>query len=343
LIKRGIYAILLSMMIRILSKQQTFGSLLTTLAEFLLPAYDLPQGISVAGWLIEMITERSKTQLMSMEQLILTQQHYEQLARWVDDLVLEHKPLAYIIGWVPFADLKIAVEPPILIPRLETEEWVMDLISILKRVSERELTILDLCTGSGVIGLSLAAHLCNAHITALDTNEQALKLAEKNKKNLHLSRIQFLLSDLYEGVPLKSRFDVIVANPPYIDENEWVHLEPSVRNWEDPHALIAEDNGVAILEKIINQAPYYLQESFGINYPDMSNLFVEIGAGQGKSVAELCWKAGAEQVIIHQDAAGHDRWISARMLTRRMSEAQKTKKSYYAGCAGSFSKSGGSN
>ena len=147
-----------------------------------------------AWWLLEHITAQSREKLLTTNDISKTQ--IDQLDQILLQIRQDKKPLAYILGFVPFLSLKIKVAPPILIPRPETEEWVEKTIAMLQPIQDQPLKILDIGTGSGCIALALAHHLPNAKITAIDINPQAIALATENTKINNISNVNFLLLQL---------------------------------------------------------------------------------------------------------------------------------------------------
>jgi release factor glutamine methyltransferase len=223
-----------------------------------------------AWWLLEHVTKQKK------ETLIIQNSLSEQDQLSLQNLILkikdEHMPLAYILGFVPFLDLKIHVKPPILIPRQETEQWVQELIEVLKNEPSADFSILDIGTGSGCIALALAKQFPLAHITAIDINRSALELARQNAKINGISNVVFIESDLFLSIPSRSRFDLIVSNPPYIDPSMMNSLSKQVKDWEDHLALFADNQGMAIIDKILQQSHDFLYSR-----PDMPfQLILEI-------------------------------------------------------------------
>ncbi|KAJ3417622.1 hypothetical protein HDV05_000079 [Chytridiales sp. JEL 0842] len=200
----------------------------------------------------------------------LSQSEQERLERWVWERSETSKPLQYILGNQPFAGLDLAVAPPTLIPRWETEEWTMKLVELWKPrlqklKSERPFRILDLCTGSGCIPLALAHHLspvANISVHGVDISTRALELARRNAKQtdlghaVHFHKLDIMQNDQIHEKLLRmcdtKGFDLVVSNPPYIPEDEYKELDKSVKEWEDPRALLAPDKlGVAFYERII--------------------------------------------------------------------------------------------
>lgn len=271
------------------------------LAEQLLPVY-LEQSTATdnAWWLLEAITVQTKTALIVQEAIRLTPEQQEIVARWLHEIISEHKPLQYVIGTIPFLSLELRVKEPILIPRPETEEWVANLIAQLRAQYTTPNAVLDLCTGSGCIALALAKAFPESAICAVDINPAALSLAQENADHHEIQNVYFICSDLFTHVP-PIQFNIITANPPYISRHEWEQLEENVKAWEDPQALIAEQNGYAIIQSIIAQAPQFLAPE--------AQLLIEIGHEQGHDVQQLFEQYGFEDVEIMQDLQKKDRVV----------------------------------
>ncbi len=285
-----------------------------TISDQLLPHYqDEHLCNQYAWWMIEAITKKSKNQLIVQDNILLTDKQLRTLNTWIKKQVNEHTPLHYLIGSVPFLDVEILLEPPILIPRPETEHWCGELIERLRMLGNTPLTILDMCTGSGCIALALAKALPHATIYATDISKKALALAQKNAQHNEITNITFLQSDLFQDIPHTMHFDIIVSNPPYVSQAEWHTLEPSVKDWEDKHALVAPQHGLGILEKIILQAPQFLQPNKQLAQKNIPQLIVEIGHKQGHAVSKLMQQAWFGNVQIIKDLAGKDRVVCGRV------------------------------
>lgn len=294
-----------------MTAEYTIDDLIRLVATQLKKKYDNNElATQYAWWVVEAITRKKKSELIGQHQLSLTAAQQEQLKSWIDKQLHEDIPLAYLIGSVPFIDATIMVEPPILIPRPETENWVAELIGRLHSISNRKLTILDLCTGSGCIAIALARAFPDATIYAIDISQEALVLARKNATLNKVTSINFIQSDLFHALPQSLRFDLIVANPPYIDPAEWQTLDRSVKDWEDRTALIANENGLGILRKIIEQAPSYLRPHHELIVHHLPQLIVEIGYLQGSSVQRLFQENGFYDTVIEKDLQGNDRIVS---------------------------------
>jgi len=204
------------------------------------------------------------------------------------------EPVAYITGEKGFWSLTLTVTSDVLIPRPETE---LIIESVLSDFSDKEnLSILDLGTGSGAIAIALAHEKKHWHITASDISEKALGVAKKNIERYQLKNIQLIGSDWYDAIGEK-KFEVIVSNPPYIDEKD-PYLCGSTK-FEPRSALISADNGLSDIKKIIEEAKKYLSET-GV-------LYIEHGFQQAKAIRNMFKSAGFVDVSTYQDLSGLDR------------------------------------
>ena len=254
----------------------------------------------VAGWLASKITGLSLAQLLCTDRAFLPKEQ-ELLNKLIYELTVLKKPLQYILGAVSFCSLEIIVNDPVLIPRPETEEWVLDLGKQLVR-GKLPLNILDIGTGSGCIALALAHMSPQARVIGADIAEKALELARKNQAILGISNVTFILADLFPAGD--GLFDVIVSNPPYVTEKEWLHLNPQVRVWEDKLALVADDNGLAVIKRIIDLARGHLVNN--------GQLVLEIGSTQASAVCTFMKSCGYTDIQVKKDFAHNDRVLMGR-------------------------------
>ncbi len=286
----------------------TIDELLYRIMHELTPVYHSKEhALWVAWWILELATGLSRTQLVAKGSLVLQPDQEKKLTFILEQHIKHHMPLQYLAGSVPFLDLSITVRPPLLIPRPETEYWCSLIIECLKKLKNQPLTILDLCTGTGCIALSFAHTLPAAHVYAVDIAAQACALAQENKEKNSISNVTIIQSDLYTSLSSGLSFDLIVSNPPYISRSEWQALEPMVKEWEDPQALIAEAHGLAIIEAIIQEAPQWLKKPI----PNIPQIVIEIGHTQGPAVKKLFEASGFKNSVVHQDLQGNDRFVTA--------------------------------
>jgi release factor glutamine methyltransferase len=240
------------MLMQLLVNQEYKTAEIFNFAQELFAAYLKKQEI---WWVLEKIFAKSQVQLLALPKITVQQNQLDLFLKIKDELST-NKPLAYIIGHTTFANLQILTREPILIPRSETEEWCLDLIKIYKNLKIKPHKILDIGTGTGCLALALKSHFPDAQVTACDINNQALLLAQENA-DINQLNINLVNSNVWENIN-KQQFDLIVSNPPYIAEHEYHNLQPSVLNFEDKNALTCDDNGLAIIKKIIKNALDYL-------------------------------------------------------------------------------------
>jgi release factor glutamine methyltransferase len=217
------------------------------------------------------------------------------------------EPLAYITGNKEFWSLDFIVTPAVLIPRPETELLVELALACARELpSNQRVKILDIGTGSGVIAVSLAKHLPESAVWAVDISAAALGVARANAKRHNVEgRIRFLQGDLFDGVDeADAKFDLILSNPPYIRSAELPGLAPEIRDWEPWAALDGGADGLDCYRKIVGAAPTCLTEG--------GRLVLEIGSDLTEAVADLFARAGCYgPASVHRDCAGRDRAVGA--------------------------------
>ena len=216
--------------------------------------------------------------------------------------IIQGMPIQYITNSQEFMKLNFFVNKNVLIPQPDTETLVEEVIKIAQ--IESKTKILDICTGSGCIGVSLAYYLKNAKITMSDISKNAIEIAKKNaKKNKVLEQTNFIKSDLFENI--KEKFDIIVSNPPYIETDVIKKLSKQVQN-EPKIALDGGEDGLLFYRKLISEAPNFLN--------DNGYLCMEIGYDQKEKVIEL---AKQEEVFSKietiKDLSGNDRVIICKI------------------------------
>lgn len=212
----------------------------------------------------------------------------------------ERIPLQQITGSREFMGLNFLVNEHVLIPRQDTETLVEQ---ILKDYKGRNPRVLDLCTGSGCIAVSLAKLGGFESVVAADISEEALKVARRNGEViLGKEKITFRLSDLYDAIETDDVFDVIVSNPPYIPTEVIKELQPEVRDHEPFLALDGKEDGLYFYRRLAAESRYYLNPG--------GALYLEIGYDQKDAVSTLLEEAGFIKIRSWCDAAGLDRVVS---------------------------------
>lgn len=190
----------------------------------------------------------------------------------------EDTPLSHLVGFDYFYDRKFKVTKDVLSPRMETEELIYKVLEYIKKSKKDSFRILDLCTGSGIIAITLKKEIVKKYteIVASDISEKALSIAIENADNNN-ANIAFIKSDLFDNI--SGKFDLIISNPPYISYKDKITIKDSVLNY-DPHlALFAEEDGIYFYRKIIENAVHYLSKD-GV-------IFFEIGYDQKEKIFEL--------------------------------------------------------
>lgn len=246
------------------------------------------------SWLLQHVLDVSAAFLAAYPDYVLTPEQ----TKAFNELMTKRAtgvPVAYLTGKQGFYDLIFEVTPDVLIPRPETELLVEKALAMIP--VNRTCNILDLGTGSGVIAITIARHRPHVQVTALDISLKALLLARKNAERFSVSNINFVTSNWYAALG-KIKFDGIVANPPYIVCAD-PHLQQGDLRFEPMLALVAENDGLSCLRKIILQAPQFL-------YQDGWLLF-EHGYDQAAACRQLLIAAGFTGLICQKDFAQIDR------------------------------------
>lgn len=210
--------------------------------------------------------------------------------------LLKKYPIQYLIGYVNFYGYKINVNESVLIPRPETELLVDKTIKYCNKYFNKKIDILDLCTGSGCIGITLSKKL-NSNVTCSDISNDALEVARINAKENN-TNIKFINSNILDNI--KGNFDVIISNPPYIRLDE--EVMDSVKLYEPNIALYAPDKGLYFYEEILKNIKPHLKEKFIISF--------EIGYKQANDIKKIISKYLTNvKVIIDRDLSNKDRFI----------------------------------
>lgn len=201
--------------------------------------------------------------------------------------LLKNEPIAYILKKKEFYELTFYIDKNVLIPRPETEILVEKAIRFIKAPAE----ILDIGAGSGNIAILLAKHT-GSTVTAIENSKKALYVLKKNIK-MHTAgdRVIPVFADLFP--PAGKKFNMIVSNPPYIPETEWGELDPTVRDYEPRAALVADEDGMAVIRRITAKAKDYLKPG--------GKLLMEIGYNQKQRVSSLLKEAEFSNIEFFND------------------------------------------
>lgn len=263
---------------------------------------NVPDSSIDAKYLFEYITGISPNQILLEPDMVVEE---KMISEYMNSIKLraDRIPLQYITGCQEFMGLNFKVSGDVLIPRQDTEILVEESMKYTK-----DARVLDMCTGSGCIAISIAKLGNPKEVFAVDISKEALNIANENAVNLGVSNcIKFIESDLFCNIQIKEKdcekFDVIVSNPPYIPPNVVEGLMPEVRLHEPDIALCANNDGLEFYEKISNIAPQYLKKGGRILY--------EIGCEQAESVKDILENNSFSDIKIKKDYACLDRVVSA--------------------------------
>lgn len=253
--------------------------------------------------LLTHLLQKNRTWLFTWPDHVLTE---KQTADFLQMLERRKKgePVAHIIGRREFWSLPLAVNASTLIPRPDTEILVEVALQLFAAdLPEKKRLCLDLGTGTGAIVLALASEKPDWQFMAVDQSSDAVALAETNRCQLGFDNIRILQSDWFEKIPAIS-FDLIVSNPPYIDPDD-VHLSQGDVRFEPLSALIAKDNGLADIKKIISHAKSFLTSG--------GYLLLEHGHNQADAVKKLFLENGYSAIETRKDLGGNDRVTRGRL------------------------------
>lgn len=208
---------------------------------------------------------------------------------------MQRIPVQHLTGTQEFMGLTFMVNENVLVPRQDTEILVEEVEKVLRPGME----ILDMCTGSGCIAISLKARNRKIQCTAVDISEEALKVAQKNAESLG-TEIQFVSGDMFENV--EGKYDVIVSNPPYIPTGVIETLEEEVKLHDPFGALDGKEDGLFFYRILAKESKEYLK--------DTGYIYMEIGHDQSEAVENMLKESGFEKVSTKKDLSGLDRVVS---------------------------------
>ena len=254
----------------------------------------------VAEWLMRERLDWSKTELVMQYRNVMPVSELKQFERDFEEF-LKGLPMQQIIGHEWFYNRKFKVTEDTLIPRPETEEW---LEQVLTDLPQEPLSIVDIGTGTGIIGLTVKLERPADDVTITDISKEALDVAKENAQVLG-AEVTAELGDLFEPLVGK-KFDAIISNPPYISEAEINVMDQSVLDYEPKSALFADEDGLAIYKRMAESIEKYLKPN--------GRIYLEIGYQQGDSVSRLFKNAFPDaKVTIWQDFNQLDRVVAVEL------------------------------
>ena len=254
-----------------------------------------------AWYLLEYVTGVSKAMYFAEPERAVSEDNAD---RYIDCIRRRaaHIPLQHITGEQEFMGYPFHVNEHVLIPRQDTEILVEEAIQVMRP----KMKVLDMCTGSGCIVLSILKmcrekyYMTDLQGIGADVSEEALKVARENGRRLGVP-VTWIQSDLFVKIPEEEKYDVIVSNPPYIETAVIDTLQEEVRLHDPYIALDGKEDGLYFYRRIISEAGKYLKTQ--------GKLMFEIGCDQAEAVEELMKNAGYEQITVKKDLAGLDRVV----------------------------------
>ncbi len=254
-----------------------------------------------AWYLLEYVTGVSKAMYFAEPERAVSEENAD---RYIDCIRRRaaHIPLQHITGEQEFMGYPFCVNEHVLIPRQDTEILVEEAIQVMRP----KMKVLDMCTGSGCIVLSILKmcrekyYMTDLQGIGADVSEEALKVARENGRRLGVP-VTWIQSDLFAKIPEEEKYDVIVSNPPYIETAVIDTLQEEVRLHDPYIALDGKEDGLYFYRRIISEAGKYLKTH--------GKLMFEIGCDQAEAVEELMKNAGYEQITVKKDLAGLDRVV----------------------------------
>lgn len=256
----------------------------------------------IAKELLSYVLKKDRVYLTINSDTALTDTEYAEFTKCIEQII-DGKPLQYITQKQEFMGIDFFVNEDVLIPQPDTEILVETVLDICERYGEQSLRILDLCTGSGAIAISLSKIL-NTQVFASDVSAKALKVAEKNNV-MNNTKVEFIESNLFKQIN-GEKFDIIVSNPPYIKNEEIKLLSKQVQN--EPYiALAGGEDGLDFYRKIIDEAYKYINKN--------GYLCLEIGYDQKEDLIKLIKQnENYEYENCIKDLSNNDRCIVAKIV-----------------------------
>lgn len=250
-----------------------------------------------AKQIIKHITGLNATQILTFYNRNLTEFQENNLIALIHQREVRY-PLQYIFGEWDFYGRSYYVGPGVLVPRADTETLIDGAKEYLENIENPE--ILDLCAGSGCIGITLAKEFPKSNVTLIEKYDEAIRYAEKNIERNNADNAKLLKGDVFEGTGNDKKYDLVISNPPYIPENEMKDISPETK-FEPETALLAADGGMEFYKAIIKNYTSSLKSGGMIAF--------EVGIGESEKVADLFKNAGY-RVSIKKDLNNIERLVA---------------------------------
>jgi len=259
--------------------------------------YDYEESVSIIWWAIQELTSKPKKELLALIEIDISE---EKIIEIVSQLKM-NKPIQYIFNKAYFFDLEFYVDENVLIPRPETEELVQWIVS--DHAKKDNISIIDLCTGSGCIAISIKNNLPFSKVSALDISSSALEVAKRNAAQ-NKTDIVFLNENFLE-YKSNTSYDIIISNPPYVRNNEKLLMNKNVLEHEPHLALFVDDDDALIFYKAI--------AAFGLsNLNQHGSIYLEINENLAAETSELFYNLGYRFVELKKDLNEKNRMLKVQ-------------------------------
>lgn len=267
----------------------------------ILEANNIEDSKQKARRLLAFVLNKEKEYLMIHENEEISEKVYDVYLQKIERLK-NFEPIQYILENQEFMGFNFYVDKNVLIPQPDTENLVEEVINIVQKNNLKYPKILDLCTGSGAIAISLAKLIKGSIIYGSDISEDALKIAENNSVS-NQANVLFMKSDMFKNIFKEFRFNIIVSNPPYIETETIKTLSQEVQN--EPHiALDGGEDGLRFYREIAENSKRYLE--------DRGFLALEIGYNQKEAVESILIENGYKNIYSRKDLSGNNRVVVAQ-------------------------------
>ena len=259
--------------------------------------------ISTTTIIMKDIFNFSTNDIIINKKINLNKTYIEKTIENITKRLKKNEPIQYITGKCNFLNCEILLNKNVLIPRQETEEMVYNII----KINLNNKKIVDMCSGSGCIGISIKKKYTNADVTCVDIDKKAIKLSEKNSK-INNVKINFINEDIFnENIIEIGNFDILVSNPPYIPEDQKNTLEKKIILYEPHLALFVKKDDPLIFYKRLNYIIEKILNSDGL-------FFIEIHENFEKEIITLFNKEYIKNIEVHKDLNSKSRWISGKKI-----------------------------
>lgn len=276
--------------------------------------YDNREAANIADLVIEHVTGQRKIDRIIYKEIPLNDEQQEQLQKITVEL-LHHRPVQYVLAEAWFMNMKLRVNESVLIPRPETEELVEWILDHIKKSGNKEISLIDIGTGSGCIPIAIKKKIPEVAVSAIEVSDEALELAILNSLEQKVLADFFHLDFLNEKEWNQlGKYNIIVSNPPYIKKSEENEMHGNVIKYEPHIALfVPDDDPLLFYRAIARFSAAHLKPA--------GSVYVEINEALGNEVVRLFEKTGFAEVVLKKDMQGKDRMIRAKLNSQAKAEA----------------------